>query len=421
MRLRRHLPAALQGRNYFLLWCGMVAEGFGVQMVAVAIGWQVYAINRSALDLGLVGLFEFIPLLVLALPAGQLADRVSRRLVFAGSLALNTAVTAGLLVITLGGANELWPFLALSAGNGVAQAGAMASARALGATLVSWELLPSALALRSVAFQGGAIVGPALGGLLFAIKPELVYIVAAVLLGAGLLAVLAIHEPTVERATEAHAPGLTQFLAGVRFIRRTPVMLGAITLDLFAVLFGGAVALLPLFAREILHTGPVGLGILRGAPAVGALLAGLMLTRRPVVSNTGTTLLVVVGAFGISTVVFGFSKSFPLSVAALAVGGFVDMISVNIRSTIATVAAPDELRGRVSAVESVFISASNELGAFESGAAAALLGAVPAVVAGGVITIVLAGVWRWLFPELATIDRIDELRPEPTGAPEAAL
>ncbi|HUK45749.1 MAG TPA: MFS transporter [Gaiellaceae bacterium] len=421
MRLRRHLPAALQGRNYLLLWCGMVSEGFGVQMVAVAIGWQVYAINRSALDLGLVGLFEFIPLLVLALPAGQLADRVSRRLVFAGSLALNTAVTVGLLVVTLGGASELWPFLALAAGNGAAQAGAMASARALGATLVSWELLPSALALRSVAFQGGAIVGPALGGLLFAIKPELVYMVAAVLLGAGLTAVLAIHEPPVERAADARSPGLTQFLAGIRFIRRTPVMLGAITLDLFAVLFGGAVALLPLFAREILHTGPVGLGVLRGAPAVGALLAGLMLTRRPVVSNTGTTLLVVVGAFGVATVVFGLSKSFPLSVAALAVGGFVDMVSVNIRSTIATVAAPDELRGRVSAVESVFISASNELGAFESGAAAALLGAVPAVVAGGVITIVLAGVWRWLFPELATIDRIDELRPEPTGAPEAAL
>jgi len=192
------------------------------------------------------------------------------------------------------------------------------------------------------------------------------------------------------------------------------VMLGAITLDLFAVLLGGATALLPLFARDILHTGPVGLGILRSAPAVGALVAGIVLTRHPVGgSRTGAKLLIVVGAFGVATIVFGLSKSLPLSVAALAVAGGVDMVSVNIRSTIAIVAAPNELRGRVTAVESVFIGASNELGAFESGVAASLLGAVPAVVAGGAITVVLAVVWRWVFPDLAHIDRIDELRPEP--------
>jgi MFS family permease len=198
-------------------------------------------------------------------------------------------------------------------------------------------------------------------------------------------------------------------------------MLGAITLDLFAVLFGGAVALLPLFAKQILHTGPVGLGILRSAPAVGALLAGIMLAHRPLRGRTGTTLLVVVAAFGVSMVVFGLSKTLWLSVAALAVSGFVDMISMNIRSTVAAVAAPDELRGRVNAVESVFISASNELGAFESGVAAALIGAVPAVVLGGAATIVLAGVWRWVFPELANIDRIDELRPKAAEVAEAAL
>jgi MFS family permease len=412
---RGRLPVALRGRSFFLLWWALLAESFGVQMVAVAIGWQVFEIRRSAFDLGLVGLFEFLPLLLLALPAGQLADRASRRFVFAGAIALNSAVALALLFVTLGGANELWPFLLLAAGNGVAQAYAAPAARALAPTLVPWELLPSALALRSVAGQAGTVAGPALGGVLFAIDPELLYGVAAALLAAGALALLGVREPARERSGD-EAPGFAQFLAGIRFIRRTPVMLGAISLDLFAVLFGGAIALLPLFAREILHTGPVGLGILRSAPAVGALLAGLILTRRPVGSRTGSTLLVVVAAFGASMIVFGLSKSFPLSVFALAVSGFVDMISMNIRSTIAAVAAPDKLRGRVTAVESVFISASNELGAFESGLAAAVLGAVPAVVIGGGITIVLAVVWRRLFPALASIERIDELRPQ-----EAAL
>jgi hypothetical protein len=412
--LRGRLPAALQGRDYFLLWSALASEAFATQMIAVAIGWQVFAVHRSAFDLGLVGLCEFIPLLVLALPAGQLADHVSRRLVFAGAIGVNALVAVGLLLITTGGATELWPFLALSACNGVAMAAAAPSGRSLGPSLVSWELFPSALALRSIAFQGGTIVGPAIGGLLFAVRPELVYVVATLLLLAGVIAVLLIHEPADQRTGEA--PSLKTFFAGIGFIRRTPVMLGAITLDLFAVLFGGAVALLPLFAREILHTGPFGLGILRSAPAVGALLAGIILTRRPIAGRTGSLLLGVVAAFGVSMVVFGLSKSIPLSVAALAVSGFVDMISVNIRSTIAVVAAPNELRGRVTAVESVFISASNELGAFESGAVAALIGAVPAVVAGGAITIVLAAVWRRLFPDLARIDRIEELRPEPEPA-----
>jgi MFS family permease len=417
--IRRRLPAALQRRDYFLLWSALAAESFAVNMVAVAIGWQVFSIHHSAFDLGLIGLCEFVPMLVFALPAGHLADHVPRHLVFAAAIGLIGLVSLILIGVTINGATRLWPFLVLAALTGVGNVLGAASGRALGATLVPWELLPSAIALRSIAFQGGTIAGPALGGVLFVIRPELVYVVAAVLLAAGTVEVLAIHEPETERSDTA--PNWSTFLAGVRFIRRTPVMLGAITLDLFAVLFGGAVALLPLFAKQILHTGPIGLGILRSAPAVGALLGGIMLARRPLRGRTGTTLLVVVAAFGASMVVFGLSKTLWLSVAALAVSGFVDMISMNIRSTITLVAAPNELRGRVAAVESVFISASNELGAFESGVAAAVLGAVPAVVIGGVVTIVLAGVWRWFFPELATIDRIDELRPEPAGVAEAAL
>ncbi len=390
-------------------------------MVAVAIGWQVYSINHSPLDLGLIGLCEFVPLLLLALPAGHLADRFSRRAVFAFSLGLSALVTLLLLAVSAGGATKLWPFLVLAAGSGIAAALANPAARALGPSLVPAGLLASAMALRSIAFQAGMVAGPALGGLLFAIDPELVYGVAAALLAAGVVALVAIHEPDEPREEARPAPGLDSVLAGIRFIRRTPVMLGAITLDLFAVLLGGAIALLPLFAREILHTGPTGLGVLRSAPAVGALAAGVLLTRRPLGGRIGSTLLIVVAAFGVSMVVFGLSRSLPLSLAALAVSGFVDMISVNIRSTIAVVAPPNEVRGRVVAVEMVFISASNELGAFESGVAAALLGAVPAVVAGGVLTVVLAAGWRWLFPDLARVDRLDELRPEPARAPETAM
>ncbi|HEY4349464.1 MAG TPA: MFS transporter [Gaiellaceae bacterium] len=416
------LPPAIRGRDYFLLWSSLVLESLGINMVAVAIGWQVYGLHHSAFDLGLIGLAEFVPLLVLALPVGQLADHMSRRLLFAAALGLSTVVTLLLLVITIEGTTALWPFLTLAAGNGVGFALAGPGARALGPSLVAPELLQSAMALRSVAFQGGTVVGPALGGLLFAIDAQVVYSVAAALIALGALAVVAIHEPVSGVvAGEREAISIRSVLAGISFIRRTPVMLGAITLDLFAVLFGGAVALLPLFARTILHTGPIGLGILRSAPAVGALAAGVMLTRRPLQGRTGPTLLVVVAAFGVATVVFGLSRSFPLSLAALAIAGFVDMISVNIRSTIAVVAPPNEVRGRVVAVEMVFISASNELGAFESGAAAALLGAVPAVVAGGVLTIALAAVWKWVFPALATIDRIEELAPRPVEALEPAV
>ena len=221
------------------------------------------------------------------------------------------------------------------------------------------------------------------------------------------------REPAVAQIESRPVAGLDSLFAGVRFIRDTPMLAGAILLDLFAVLFGGAVALLPVFARTILHTGPLGLGILRSATAVGALAGGIWVARRPLKRHAGRTLLLVVGAFGISIVVFGLSHNFQLSFAALAVSGFVDMISMNIRAITVATATPNALRGRVTAVEMVFISASNELGAFESGVAAALLGTVPAVVAGGAITIALAVLWTKFFPSLAKIDRMEDMRPEP--------
>ena len=316
--------------------------------------------------------------------------------------------------MTRSGAEELWPFLALAAANGVAAAIGTPAARAMPPALVPLELFASAIALRSIATRVAAIVGPAVGGLLFALDAELVYVVAGVLFLLALGCVLVLRDHTVERTPLLEPPPrLESLLAGIRMIRRTPVPVGAITLDLFAVLFGGAVALLPLFARDVLHTGPEGLGILRSAPALGGLLAAAILANRSIGRFAGRKLLVVVGVFGASIVVFGLSRSFLLSFAALAVSGFVDMFSVNIRSTIVALATPDELRGRVLAVEMVFISASNELGAFESGLAAALIGAVPAVVAGGAVTIGLALVWARLFPALAEIDVLEELTPVP--------
>jgi MFS family permease len=412
------LPPVFRLRDYRLLWLAMVSVSLANQMTAVAIGWQVYAIRGNPLDLGLIGLAEFLPLPLLALPAGQLSDRVPRRLVFAGSLVLEAIVAALLLVVTIAGAQELWPFLVLAFATGVVGAIGSPAVRALPVAVVPTELLATAMALRSVGGQAAVIVGPAVGGLLFALRPELVYVIAVVLVAAALVATLAMRTSGAVEQTEVAEPPprLHSLLAGIRFVRRTPVLLGAITLDLFAVLFGGAVALLPVFARSVLHTGPAGLGLLRSAPAVGALLAGVILARRPLQGHAGRTLLVVVGVFGASMVVFGLSHSFLLSAAALAVSGFADMFSMNIRSTTVALATPDTLRGRVNAVEMVFISASNELGAFESGVAASLIGAVPAVVLGGVATIALAAVWAKVFPPLARIDRLEELRPAPETA-----
>jgi MFS family permease len=408
------VPPALQLREFRKLWIAILAMSFATQMVAVAVGWQVYSLHHRPLDLGLIGLAEFLPLPLLALPAGALADRISRRLIFAFSVLLELTVAALLLLVTAAGVRALWPYLALAGLTGISGAIGSPAQRAMPPSLVPTEHLASAMALRSIASQGAVVTGPAVGGLIFAFSPVTVFAVAIVLFAAAFVCVLALRQPGVAVAaadTGAPAPRLATLLGGIQLIRRTPTLLGAITLDLFAVLFGGAVALLPVFAQSVLHTGPIGLGILRSAPAVGALSAALILARRPLGRHAGRKLLVVVGVFGLSIIVFGLSHSFALSLAALAVSGFADMISVNIRATTVALVTPDALRGRVTAVEMVFISASNELGAFESGLAASLVGTVPAVVAGGVATVFLALVWTKLFPSVATIDRMEDLRP----------
>ena len=410
--MKRRLPPALRIRDFALLWAALLSNGLASQMLAVAIGWQVYSIHRNPLDLGLVGLMEFLPLPLLALPAGQIADRLPRRAVTAGAFTLNIAIAVLLVFVTLAGARSLWPFLAIAAVAGVANVVGNPAMRALTPELVPHELLPGALALRGVAGQIGVIAGPALGGIIFAVEPVAVYATAAGLLTLSLVAVLAMR-PVVRSLVTTEPPGWDSLVAGVRFILRARMLLGAIGLDLFGVLLGDSIALAPVFARSILHIGPVGLGLLRTAPSVGALVAAVLLARKPLQTPAGPTLLVVVAAFGGGMIVFGLSKWLPLSLAALCLTGFVDMISVNIRQTAVTMITPPHLQGRVSAVEWVFISASNELGAFESGAVASLIGTVPAVVAGGLVMIGVAATWTKLFPALARMGKLEDLRPEP--------
>ena len=386
-----------------------MATAVAVEMAFVAIGWQVYEIHGDPLDLGIVGLAMFLPLPLLALPAGHLADRYPRRTILALSVGLDAVVAVGLLAVTRSGADATWPFFALAFGTGVASALGAPAGRALTPSLVPESMLVRALAQRSVALQLSVIGGPALGGLLFAIQPELVYAVSTVCSLLAVAAVLALRSG--REGVGTGSPDLRSLLGGVRLVRRTPVLFGAISLDLFAVLFGGAVALLPVFAKDVLEVGPAGLGVLRAAPAAGALVAAVVLVRRPIYRHAGRTLLTVVALYGLTIVVFGLSETMWLSLLALAAGGGVDMVSMVLRQTILPLVTPDELRGRVNAVEMVFISASNELGAFESGVAAALIGAVPAVVIGGSLTIICALAWPRLFPQMARIDRLESLHP----------
>jgi MFS family permease len=398
-------------RGFAYLWTALLTNGFATQMMVVAIGWQVYTIRHRALDLGLVGLAEFLPLPLLALPAGQLADHFSRRTVAVVAAGLQVLIALVLLGITAVGPHSIWPFLGVGLLAGITSAIGTPAQRSLTPELVPAELIAGAIALRSVASQIGVVAGPAVGGLLFGLSPLALYAVAAVMLVAAGTATLGLP-PLPSRRGEERVDR-DSLIAGIRFIRSTRVVLGAILLDLVAVFFGDAIALAPVFAKTILGGGPFVLGLLRAAPAAGALLAGLLIARRPLPFRAGRTLLVVVATFGAATIVFGLSRSLPLSLAMLAITGFVDMISMNIRATTVTMLTPISLQGRVSAVEWVFISGSNELGAFESGVMASLLGATRAVVLGGALMIGFAASWSRLFPPLARLGRLDELEPEP--------
>lgn len=394
----------LAHRGFILFWFARLAGTAAAQMAMVAVGWQMYDLTGSAWDLGLVGLLQFAPAMLLALPAGQLIDRWHRARIVAACLGTSAAVAVLLWAASAGGWANRELLLAISVALGAVRAFQMPAQQALTPSLVPQAMLPRALAFSSAGMQAAIIAGPAIGGVVYVAGAAAVYAACAALFGLGTALALAVR---YEHAPPPAAPVTREtLLAGVRFVWQKKPVLGAISLDLFAVLLGGATALLPMFAKDILHVGPWGLGLLRSAPAVGALAMSILLTRWPVRRRTGRVLLGAVAVYGVAQLVFGLSTSFWLSLGALGISGAADMISVVIRQTLVQLETPDEMRGRVSAVNSIFIGASNQLGEFESGATAALLGPVGSVVLGGVGTLLVAAAWFRLFPALAERDEL---------------
>lgn len=374
------------------------------QMMMVVIGWQMYDLTRSAYDLGMVGLAQFLPSLALTLVVGQVADRFDRRRVLAWCLAAQLLVAAVLIAGTFGGWIGRDAILIASLGLGAAKAFQMPTQQSLGPLLVPPAVLPRALAVGAAGSQFAIIIGPALGGFIYVAGAQVVYIVCATLFLLAIVMALAVkldHAPVARQAVN-----LQSVFAGIAFIWQRKEVLGAISLDLFAVLLGGATALLPIFAKDILHVGPWGLGLLRSAPAVGALAVSLYLARRPIRRRVGRVMFGSVAVYGVATLVFALSTSFLLSLAALAITGAFDMISVVIRQSLVQLDTPNDMRGRVSAVNSIFIGASNQLGEFESGLTAAWFGAAPSVVIGGAGTLLVVALWTKLFPTLAQREKL---------------
>ena len=377
-------------------------------MQTVAVGWQVYEITRDPLDLGLIGLSQFLPFVLLVLPAGHFADRHLRQKLLSACYGLMLVCALLLLAFSLSGLQVVWPVFAVMVLFGVARAFAMPTGQALLPNVVPPALFGRAVAVNSTTWQLSTIAGPAIGGIVYLFGAPVVYATVALLLAAAVVLMFGVRAPAPARSAQSIT--FDSLLEGLRFVFQRKIILGAISLDLFAVLFGGAVALLPAYASDILEVGPDGLGLLRAAPGVGAVVVALLFTWKPLAQRVGPAMLWGVALFGVSTVIFGLSESFAVSLAALAVLGAADMVSVYIRHMLVQLETPDEIRGRVSAVSAVFIGASNELGEFESGVTAAWWGVRPAVVVGGVVSIAIAGLWARWFPQLARLDRFEPPR-----------
>jgi MFS family permease len=373
-----------------------------VQMQTVAVGWQVYAITGKPLDLGLIGLSQFLPFVLLVLPAGHIADRHNRALILALCIALEFVCALALLAFTLSGLDVVWPVFAVMVVFGIARAFSMPAGQAIMPNLVPPALFSRAVAVNSSTWQVSTIAGPAIGGLVYLAGPEVVYGSVAGLLAAAFVFIVGVK--TTRPARPETPDSWHTLLEGLRFVWSRKVILGAVSLDLFAVLFGGAVALLPAYASDILHVGPDGFGWLRAAPGIGAAIVAIGFSWRPITRHVGAQMFGGVAVFGAATVVFGLSHDFLLSLLALVVIGGSDMVSVYIRHMLVQLETPDGIRGRVSAVNAVFIGASNELGEFESGLTAAWWGLKPAVVVGGLASVAIAGLWMRWFPALRRID-----------------
>ena len=406
-------PHPFTFRDYRFYWIARFSSTIAQLSMVIVIGWQVYDIARrtmppqaAALRLGWIGLAQFLPLLALTLVTGWTADRVDRRFIVRITALLELACAAALLTMAWKGTTTLPALFTVAALLGVARAFAGPALGAIAPNLVPAAVLPTAIAFSSISWQSGAVIGPALGGYLYAAAPWVPY-AASTILFAVCLGCLMFIRPLPRRAIGGSTNPWAQMVEGLHYVRRNRLVLGAISLDLFAVLLGGATAMLPVYARDVLHVGAGGLGNLRAAPSVGSAVTAIFLSIRPLKHNVGVKMLIAVGLFGLATAVFGASTWMPLSLLCLAILGSADMISVYVRQSLIQLWTPDDMRGRVGAVSSLFISGSNELGEAESGFLAGLIGPVPAVIAGGIGAVLVAVSWSWWFPELKRAKTFD--------------
>ncbi|MGA9721291.1 MAG: MFS transporter [Candidatus Binatus sp.] len=382
-----------------------------LQIQSLAVSWQIYSIARTPLALGYVGLFQFLPMMACTIPAGHFADRFDRKLILVVSNLFTAVASGGFLMLALTRTTVIWPFYAVLMLFGAARAFAGPAAQSFVPMLVPQDQFPQAVAWNSSASQVAVIAGPAVGGAIYILGPAVDYGVCMILFVTIAIVMMGIRSRRARYEAETDTTVFYRITAGIAYVWRKPLILGAFSLDLFAVLLGGATALLPIYARDILHVGPLGLGVLRSAPALGAAILGLALGQRALQRRAGLAMFACVAIFGIATIVFGVSRNFALSIAALFVLGGSDMVSVYVRATLTQLATPDAMRGRVSAVNRLFVGASNELGEFESGLTATWFGTVPAVVIGGVGTLAIVAVWYRLFPSLREVDRLSEVMP----------
>jgi MFS family permease len=397
---------ALTYKGFRFFWLTTLLVSFAVQIMSVSVAWQIYDVTGNVFLLGLVGLSLFLPALLLILVTGLTADRFNRRGIMAVCLTVELICALGFLLFANAQAHEVWPIFGILVLLGTARAFWSPAAQSLAPNLVPPEALSNAITTNATAWQMAAILGPAAGGLLYGIAPAVAFGTSATLLACAVVSVLMIPKPAQVR--DSQAKSLETIFGGFRYILSNKVVLGAISLDMFAVLMGGAVALLPVYAKDILQAGPQELGLLRAAPGIGAIAMALFLTRFPIRDHAGKLLFLFVGLFGAFTALFGFSTSVWVSIPALALVGASDMVSVTIRETIMQLWTPEEVRGRVNAVNSVFIGASNELGEFRAGTVAHFIGPVPAVVIGGFGAIAVAVIWSQIFPQLRDQRSLDK-------------
>jgi MFS family permease len=398
----KHHPA-LQHRDFNLLALGRLCGTFGSQMLSVAVGWQVYDITHDPFALGMVGLCQFLPALFLVLHAGHFADQLDRARLAAITYMVHSSCGLALFLLSWHGNHEVWPIYSLAVMLGVARITGAPASKALLPNLIPAEAFSNAVSLSTLAFQIATIGGPALGGIAYAFGAPTVYGIATLMMGLATLSTALIR---TRSQGEKKPLNWDNLIAGAHFIRQHPIVLGAISLDLFAVLFGGVIALLPIYAKDILHVGPAGLGILRAAPAAGAAIMAVVLAYIPLKRRVGHWLFGSVILFGLTVICFGLSGNFFLSLGLLLTMGASDMISVYVRSHLVQMQTPDEVRGRVSAVNMLFITTSNELGEFESGVTASWFGTIPATILGGVLTLAVAGLCAWRIPALRRVDQL---------------